>query len=96
MKNILKRILCLAPCVSLVFLLSAGTAAGQKPELVLQTGHASWIYSVTFSPDGKLLASGGLDLTIKIWEVSTGTLLRSLIGHSNSITSVAFSPDGKL
>ncbi len=34
------------------------------------SGHPSWVYSVAFSPDGKTLASGSSDTTIKLWDVS--------------------------
>jgi PKD repeat protein len=59
-------------------------------------GHTSSVFSVAFSPDGKLLASGSWDDTVKLWEVSTGQEVRTLEGHTNSVWSVAFSPDGKL
>jgi len=52
--------------------------------------------SVTFSPDGKRIASGSLDNTICLWDAETGLQLGSpLTGHTNFVTSVAFSPDGK-
>jgi len=51
--------------------------------------------SVSFSPDGKYLASGSWDETIKIWRVSNGSLIRTLKGHTNYVLSVSFSPDGK-
>src|SRR2546428_3577989 len=57
--------------------------------------HSDWVLSVAFSPDGKTLASGSGDNTVKLWEVSTGTELRTLKGHSYGVVSVAFSPDGK-
>ena len=58
--------------------------------------HADYVYSVGFSPDSKVLASGSWDKTIKLREVNTGKLLNTLEGHSNYIYSVAFSPDGKV
>ncbi|WP_193943576.1 trypsin-like peptidase domain-containing protein [Sphaerospermopsis aphanizomenoides] len=59
------------------------------------TGHSELVYSVAFSPDGKTLASGSGDNTIKLWDVATGKSIATLTGHSNSVISVAFSPDGK-
>src|SRR5215475_5671835 len=54
------------------------------------------VYSVAFSPDGKTLASGSGDKTIRLWDVGAGRLIRSLAGHGGTVRSVAFSPDGKL
>jgi WD40 repeat protein len=68
-------------------------AWAQKPDIVLQTGHSSdtvgGVYIVAFSPDGKTIASGGADNTIKLWDIPTGTELRSLDG-SSAVISLAF------
>ncbi|TFI54976.1 serine/threonine protein kinase [Mastigocladus laminosus UU774] len=58
-------------------------------------GHSDFVLSVAFSPDGKTLASGSRDKTVKIWNVGTGQVIRTLNGHSDFVLSVAFSPDGK-
>ena len=49
----------------------------------LQTleGHSHWVSSVSFSPDGKKLASGSGDNTVKLWDVQSGQCLQTLEGH---------------
>lgn len=58
--------------------------------------HTGSVNSVAFSPDGRLLASGSDDNTVKLWEVNTGQVYLTMRGHSNSVISVAFSPDNQL
>ena len=48
-----------------------------------------------FSPDSKLLATGGDDEEVHIWRLSDGERLQRLRGHTEGVTSLAFSPDGE-
>jgi WD40 repeat protein len=58
-------------------------------------GHTDWVWSVSFSPDGSILASCSDDRTIKLWDVISGHCITTLYGHSYGVTSVTFSPDGQ-
>jgi WD40 repeat protein len=58
-------------------------------------GHTEAVQSVAFSPDGKRLASGSNDKTVKVWDTATGQEALTLKGHTNRVSSVAFSRDGK-
>ena len=60
------------------------------------SGHSHWVRSVAFSPDGRTLASGSRDNTIRLWDTVTGGHRRTLTCHTDSVRSVAFSPDGRI
>lgn len=64
-------------------------------EVALLSGHNGEVKSIAYSPDGKMLASAGLDETIRLWQPETGENLATLMGHDGFVMSVAFSPDGK-
>ncbi len=50
--------------------------------------------TVAFSPDGKILATGGADRVVRLWDTGTGKLRSEYKGHLAAVAAVAFSPDG--
>ena len=57
-------------------------------------GHTGEVYAIAFSPDGRWIASGGGDSTVKVWDSGTEKVVRSFRGHIGIVGSVSFSPDG--
>ncbi|RMF45756.1 MAG: hypothetical protein D6750_11385, partial [Bacteroidetes bacterium] len=56
---------------------------------------AKAVISVSWSPDGRRLASDSSDSTVRIWDAASGQLLRTLAGHTDWVRSVSWSPDGR-
>ena len=68
--------------------------AAARTTLILQ-GHDRPATGLSFSPDGRSLASASFDGTIRIWDLTAGRQVLVLRGHEDTVTSAAFSPDGK-
>jgi WD40 repeat protein len=58
-------------------------------------GHRDFVSDVTFSPDGKLVATSSWDGDVKLWNIEEGQEIATLRGHTSRVVSVAFSPDGQ-
>jgi WD40 repeat protein/serine/threonine protein kinase len=71
------------------------TDVSRVTELQTLVGHTGVVYSVAWSPDGRYLATGSHDNTVRLWEAATGQHMRTLAGHTAYILSVAWSPDGR-
>jgi WD40 repeat protein len=63
---------------------------GQK---VIFSGHTGLVGSLAFSLDGKLLASGGHDKAINLWDIQTGGIIKTFYGHTDYIHSISISSD---
>jgi WD40 repeat protein len=57
-------------------------------------GHTDSVYAIAFAPDGRTVASGSYDRTIKLWDVADGRTLLTLSGHARTVNCVAFAPGG--
>jgi WD40 repeat protein len=59
-------------------------------------GHTRWVRFCAFSPDSRILASAGLDESVRLWDVATHEQIAALKGHQRRIHFVTFSHDGQL
>src|SRR5262249_33940985 len=69
--------------------------AAPRPGSIRLVGHHSNVYAVAVSPDGRTVATGSADRTVRLWDAGSGKELRRLEGHEDLVTDVCFSPDGK-
>lgn len=66
-----------------------------EPKLTLR-GHTGILFSVAYSPDGKTIASGGIDASIILWDAASGEKQAVLTGHTDDVNWLSFSPDGRV
>src|SRR5258705_5966322 len=57
-------------------------------------GHSSQVQSVMYAPDGRYIASGSDDSSVRIWDAISGLQVGIYTGHLNSVMCIAFSADG--
>ena len=73
----------------------SGRAAAPVPQLTFNLGHRGSITCLCFAPDGRTLASGSMDMTVKLWDFPKHNLRRTLIGRHSWALTAAFSHDGR-
>ncbi|MCA9816251.1 MAG: WD40 repeat domain-containing protein [Cyanobacteria bacterium HKST-UBA01] len=70
------------------------TLLKKAKELMEIKGHISWVKCLEFSPDARKAASGGVDKTVRLWDMASGQELHRFEGHDDNVTALAFSPVG--
>ena len=75
--------------------IAPSTVIPQHQHLTWGAGHNSWVNDITFSPDGRRIASASTDNTLGLWDSTSGEALLTLSGHTNTVNAVVFSPDGQ-
>jgi WD40 repeat protein len=73
-----------------------GTGVRQKNFDAAGGGHAETVTALALSPDGKTLVTGSRDKSIRVWDLNTTKVIRTLQGHTDEITSLAFNKDGTM
>ncbi|EKM57728.1 uncharacterized protein PHACADRAFT_138987 [Phanerochaete carnosa HHB-10118-sp] len=75
--------------------LTQDSGSGLYENAAVDIRHSSVVRSATFSPSGRILATGSRDSTIRLWDTTNGTLLQVLEGHQGVVSYLTFSPDGE-
>lgn len=82
--------------IVLIFVLGSYLLQGQSNlETVVQKGHSAAVKCIAVSHDGKYVATGSRDKTLKIWDLQSGFEIRTFVGHLHTVNGVEFSPDDK-
>jgi len=77
-----------------IVVLGGGQVVERNRPLLTLNAHAAAVTSIAYSPNGKMIVSGSLDRTVKVWDAAGGQLLRTFPGDYGAVSAVAFLPDG--
>lgn len=86
----------LASADNSIILWDTSSLATSVKAIRILSGYTGGVAGLAFSPDGKILASANGDKSIKLWQISNGSLLATFTGHSRPISTINYSPDGKV
>jgi len=87
----------LSATASATYLFAAEVAAPVSVETPIRAFHKRGVRDITYSPDGKQLASVGDDRKVILWDAATGKIIHEMWGqHDRNINLVVFSPNGKI
>ena len=75
--------------------ITASLTAPGGPLIRTLAGHTDWVNAVAITPDGKTIASGSGDNSVKVWNLKSGQERRTFAGHTGSVWAVALTPDGR-
>jgi WD40 repeat protein len=84
-----------AAALTLAALAAVFSISEEWEERLLRDGHTAGVRRVAFSPDGRMLASGGEDNQLIVWDFARRERLKTLNDHTGWVTALSFSPDGK-
>jgi eukaryotic-like serine/threonine-protein kinase len=65
-----------------------------RQEIAWQAKHDAPVLALTFSPDGKILASGSANSTVRLWRLGANRAVATFTGHGGQVRTIALSPDG--
>ena len=96
MAGLKQMVFVLAVCTSFIGFQASAEQQKYKIELALQQPHTGPLAALQFSPDSRTLVSASDDGRLKLWDIRTGRLIRTLAGHEGGVISMSVAPSGQV